>query len=111
MPSSQIRIRWFQAFAPGNPWWENTDGSLLAHTEGCEENLSVETQIQNLRMSDPVIGLWMRQLLPIVCVALSLALVALGGSDPTGRFQLRTLSFGRPHSNHGTHFGYGYRIL
>jgi hypothetical protein len=29
------------------------------------------------------------------CVALSLALFALGGADPAGRFCLRTLSFGR----------------
>jgi hypothetical protein len=36
------------------------------------------------------------QLLPTLCVALSLALSALGGADPTGGFFLRTLSFNRP---------------
>jgi hypothetical protein len=46
-------------------------------------------------------GHWMRQLLATLCVASSLALVALGGSNLTGWFHLRTLSFGRPHGNHG----------
>jgi hypothetical protein len=32
----------------------------------------------------------------ILCVALSLALFALGSADLTGRFCLRTLNFGRP---------------
>jgi hypothetical protein len=41
-------------------------------------------------------GLWMRQLLATRCVASSLVLAALGSSDPTGRFCLRTLSIGRP---------------
>jgi hypothetical protein len=48
----------------------------------------------------------MCQLWVTLCVSSSLALVALGGSDPTGGFHLQTLSFGRPHGNHGTHFGY-----
>jgi hypothetical protein len=52
-------------------------------------------------------GHWVRQILAILCVASSLALVALDGSDPTGGFHLRTLSFGRPHDNRGTRFGYG----
>jgi hypothetical protein len=52
----------------------------------------------------------MRQLLATLYVALSLILVALGGSDPTGGFYLQTLSFGRPHDNRGTHFRYDYRI-
>jgi hypothetical protein len=34
----------------------------------------------------------------------------LGGSDLTGSFHLRTLSFGRPQSNFGTHFGYDFHI-
>jgi hypothetical protein len=55
-------------------------------------------------------GLQMHQLLATICVASSLALVALGNTDPTGGFHLRTLSFGRPHDNRGTHFGYGYHI-
>jgi hypothetical protein len=33
-------------------------------------------------------------------------LVALGGSDPSGGFHLRTLSFGRTLDNHGAHFEY-----
>jgi hypothetical protein len=35
-----------------------------------------------------------RQLLATLCVASSLTLVALGGSDLIGQFHLRTLSFG-----------------
>jgi hypothetical protein len=50
-------------------------------------------------------------LLATPCFTLSLALVALGGSDPTGKFCLGTLSIGRPHGNHGAHFGYGCCIL
>jgi hypothetical protein len=38
----------------------------------------------------------MRQLLATLCVALSLTLVALGGSDPAGEFLLQSLSIGRP---------------
>jgi hypothetical protein len=41
-------------------------------------------------------GLWMCQLVATPCVASSLALVALGGSDLSGGFCLRTLSIGRP---------------
>jgi hypothetical protein len=52
-----------------------------------------------------------RQPLAILYVALSLALVALGGSDLIGGFCLRTLRFGRPHGNHGVRFGYSCRIL
>jgi hypothetical protein len=33
-------------------------------------------------------GLWMRQLLATLYVASSIALVALGGSDPVGGFRL-----------------------
>jgi hypothetical protein len=44
----------------------------------------------------------MRQLLATLCVTLFFALVALSS--------LRTLSFGRPHNNHGARFGYGYHI-
>jgi hypothetical protein len=36
------------------------------------------------------------QLLATLCVALSLAMFALGGADPTGGLFLRTLSIGRP---------------
>jgi hypothetical protein len=46
----------------------------------------------------------MCQLLATLCVASSLTLVALDGSDSTGGFYLQTLSFGRPHNNCGTHF-------
>jgi hypothetical protein len=51
-----------------------------------------------------------RQLLAILCIASYLALVALGGSDPTDGFRLQTLSFGRPHDNRETHFRYDCRI-
>jgi hypothetical protein len=50
------------------------------------------------------------QLLATLCVTSSLSLVALGSSDPIDGFCLLTLSFGRPHGNHGTRFGYGCRI-
>jgi hypothetical protein len=50
------------------------------------------------------------QLLVTHCVALSLALVALGSSDPTSGFCLGTLSVGKPLGNHGAHLGYGYHI-
>jgi hypothetical protein len=53
MPPSQIQTRWFQACFLGNPWRENPDGSMLAHTEGHEGNLLVGTQIQSLRMPGP----------------------------------------------------------
>jgi hypothetical protein len=49
-------------------------------------------------------GLWLCQLLATLCVALSLALITLGGSNPTGGFHFLTLSFGRPHSNYGACF-------
>jgi hypothetical protein len=49
-------------------------------------------------------GLRMRQLLATLYVALSVGLIALSVSDTAGRFHLRTLSFGEPHGNHGTHF-------
>jgi hypothetical protein len=38
----------------------------------------------------------MHQMLATLCVALSLALVALGGSDSTGEFLLGTLSIASP---------------
>jgi hypothetical protein len=41
-------------------------------------------------------GHWMHQLLATLCVASFLALVALGGSDPSSGFRLRTLSFSSP---------------
>jgi hypothetical protein len=47
-------------------------------------------------------GLQMRQLLTTFCVTSSLTPVALGGSDPTGGFCLRAVSFGRPHGNRET---------
>jgi hypothetical protein len=46
----------------------------------------------------------MCQMLATLCVTSSLALVALGGSDPTGMFHLGTLSVGRPLGNHGDFF-------
>jgi hypothetical protein len=52
----------------------------------------------------------MRQLLATLCVILSLTLIALGISDLTSRFHLRTLSFGRPLGNYGTYLGYELRI-
>jgi hypothetical protein len=76
---------------------------MPAHMEGHEGNLPIETQIQSFRVS--LMGHWVCQLLVILCIALSLALVSLGGSDLLGGFCLQTLSFGKPHDNHGIHFG------
>jgi hypothetical protein len=59
----------------------------------------------------PSVGPKMRHMLATLCVTSSLAMVALGGSDPTCGFHLVTLSIGRSLGNHGAHFGYGYRIL
>jgi hypothetical protein len=58
----------------------------------------------------PSMGQRVCQLLAILCVFLSIALVALGGSDPIGGFCLWTLSFGRPHDNRGAHFEYGCHV-
>jgi hypothetical protein len=52
-------------------------------------------------------GPWMCQLLATPCVALSLA---LGGSDPSSVFHLRTLSFGRPLNHPGARLGYDFHI-
>jgi hypothetical protein len=70
---------------------------MLAHTDGREGNLSTGTQIQKLRMCrSPQWPPRKCQLLATLCVALSLALFALGGADPTGEFCLRTLGFVGP---------------
>jgi hypothetical protein len=96
-PPVQIRAMWFHVMFPGNPYWENPNGSMPSHTKGHEGNLPIGTQIQSLRMPGPHIGVsgsvncW-----STFCVAFSLALFALGDIDPTGRFCLRTLNFGRP---------------
>jgi hypothetical protein len=58
----------------------------------------------------PQWGIRKCQLLATPCVALSLALFALGDSDLTGGFHLGTLSIGRPLSNHWANFVYGFRI-
>jgi hypothetical protein len=52
-------------------------------------------------------GLQMRQLLSTLCVGSSLA---LGISDLMGGFHLQTLSFGKPHGDRGTCFGYDCHI-
>jgi hypothetical protein len=52
-------------------------------------------------------GLQMRQLLATLCVASSLT---LGSFDPTSRFHLLTLSFGKPIGNHGARLGYNFCI-
>jgi hypothetical protein len=60
---------------------------MLAHMKGHEGNLLARTQIQSLRA---------RQLLATLCVILSLALFAQGGTDSASGFCLRTLSGSRP---------------
>jgi hypothetical protein len=69
LPPSQIWTRWFDASFPGNPWRENPKGSMLEDVE-------------------PSMGLRMRHVLATLCVASSLAVVTLGGSDLTGGFCL-----------------------
>jgi hypothetical protein len=62
--------------------------------EGREGNLLTRTQIQSLRVSDPLDAPPRKfQLLATLCVALSFALFALGGANPTSRCCLRTLRF------------------
>jgi hypothetical protein len=50
------------------------------------------------------------QLLATPWVALSLSMIALGGSGLSGGFRLITLSVGRTLDNQWDHFGYGYCI-
>jgi hypothetical protein len=52
----------------------------------------------------------MRQLLATPCVTSSIALVALGGSDPSSGFYLRTLGFRRPPAIEGPIGGYDFCI-
>jgi hypothetical protein len=52
----------------------------------------------------------MRPLLDTLRVSSSLGLVALGSYDPSSRFHLRTLSFGRPLDSRGAYWGYDFRI-
>jgi hypothetical protein len=40
----------------GNLWWKNSVGSVPAHMEGREGNLTTGTQIRSLRISDPLSG-------------------------------------------------------
>jgi hypothetical protein len=52
----------------------------------------------------------MRQMVSTLSVALSLALGALGSSDPTSEFHLGTLSIAGPSAIVGGHFGYDCHI-
>jgi hypothetical protein len=56
MPSDQIWTKWFEASFPSNPWRENQNGSVTAHTMGREGSLPIRTQIQSLRMLGPLNG-------------------------------------------------------
>jgi hypothetical protein len=56
---------------------------MPAHMKGREENLLVGTLRRSLSIPVPSMGHRVHQLLAILCVTLSLALVALGDSDPT----------------------------
>jgi hypothetical protein len=51
-------------------------------------------------------GPQVHQLLATFCITSSIALVALGGSDLSSRFHLRTLSFGRLLHYRGGRWGY-----
>jgi hypothetical protein len=72
---------------------KNPDGSMPAHTKGCEGNLLLKTQIRSLRMSGPLDGAPDALTTGSPCVTSSLALVALGGSDPSSGVHLQTLCF------------------
>jgi hypothetical protein len=77
---------------------KNLDSSVPAHPQGREGNLLVGTQIRSLKVPSALDGApdVPAASPPPPCVASSIALVALGGSDPVGGFCLRTLSNGRP---------------
>jgi hypothetical protein len=55
-PPVQIWVRWFHATFLSNPYQENSNCRRLAHTNGCDRNLPIRTQIQSLRMLDPLDG-------------------------------------------------------
>jgi hypothetical protein len=83
---------------------------MPVHTEGVKETSRSGLRCEAWGCRVPSMVRQLRQLLVILGVASSLTLVALGGSDPVSEFWLRIPSFGRPHGNHGAHFGYGSRI-
>jgi hypothetical protein len=67
---------------------ENLDGSMPAHMKGLEGNLLVQTQIQSMRMPGPLTGALDEPAADHPFAISSLALVTLGGSDPSNGFCL-----------------------
>jgi hypothetical protein len=105
-----IRTRWFQATIPGNPYWKNQNCLMLARTKGCDKTsrsglIYKLEDVGSLRWAPRKC-----QLLATLCVIMSLALFALGSTNPTGRFCLRTLCFGRHLGNHRARLRYGCHI-
>jgi hypothetical protein len=75
-----------------------------AHTDGCEGNLLVETQIRSLRIPGPLNGV-----LDVPAAGHPLCRFlprsgSSGVSDPTSWFCLLTLIFGKCLGNSGAHF-------
>jgi hypothetical protein len=69
---------------------------MLAHMKGMKKTSCRDSDTKLEDVGFPRWGLRKCQLLATLCVSFSLTLFALGGADLTGRFCLRTLSFGRP---------------
>jgi hypothetical protein len=88
MLPSQIRSRWFQASFLGNPWRENPDSLVLAHTEGREGNLLIGTQIRSLRMPGLLDGALDALAADHPLCPFIPSSGCSGGSDPIGGFHL-----------------------
>jgi hypothetical protein len=69
---------------------------VLDHIEGVKENSQSKLKYEAWGCQFSSMGPRMHQMLATLCVTSSLALVALGGRDPTSGFHLETLSVAGP---------------
>jgi hypothetical protein len=91
-PPHQIWIGWFHASFPDLPHRKHR--RLDASPQrGVKETSQTRLRYENWKSRVPSMGLRMCQLVATPCVASSLA---LGSSDLSGGFCIRTLSIGRP---------------
>jgi hypothetical protein len=89
MPSNQIWTRWFHASFPGNPC--RKAGQLDASPQrGVKETSRSNSDTKLEDAASPQWGTGCAKILEILCDASSLALVALGGSDPLAGFTLES---------------------